>query len=143
MIRKLWIIALLLAISCGSANEKLPRIRYGEETCDHCRMIISEKRFAAAYKTESGDLRKFDDLGCAFLHREAQAETTGQFWGYDYEETAWLDVTQAFFVHSSDLPTPMGYGIAALTTKEKAEDLAERVHGQVLPLDQLQQILQP
>lgn len=135
------IIGLLIA-GCGSQNNGVPRIRYGEETCDRCRMIISEKRFAAAYRTESGALRKFDDLGCAALHRKEQGETVTQFWGYDYEETDWLDVKRAFLVHSSDLLTPMGYGIAVLGTVEKATALAEKVDGQIVQFDQLYSILQ-
>lgn len=133
----------LLIVGCGSQDTGAPRIRYGEETCDRCRMIISEKRFAAAYRTESGAVRKFDDLGCAALHRKEQEETVTQFWGYDYEETDWLEVRQAFLVHSSDLLTPMGYGIAVLPTAEKATALAKKVDGRIVQFDQLYPILQP
>ena len=132
----------LLIAGCGSQNNGIPRIRYGEETCDRCRMIISEKRFAAAYRTESGALRKFDDLGCAALHQKEQGEMAAQFWGVDYEETDWLDVKQAFLVHSSELLTPMGYGIAVLPTVEKATALAEKIDGQIVQFDQLYSILQ-
>ena len=133
----------LTATGCGSKDEGLPRIRYGEETCDRCRMIISEKRFAAAYRTEFGELRKFDDLGCAALHQKEQEETITQFWGYDYEETDWLEIRQAFLVHSSELLTPMGYGIAVLPTTEKATALAKKVDGRIVQFDQLYPILQP
>lgn len=133
----------LFIVGCGSQDQGSPRIRYGEETCDRCRMIISEKRFAAAYRTESGALRKFDDLGCGVLHQKEQGETITQFWGYDYEETDWLDVRQAFLVHSSELLTPMGYGIAMVTTADKAAALAEKVNGQIVQFDQLYPILQP
>lgn len=132
-----------IATGCQSRNNSLPRIRYGEESCDRCRMIISEKRFAVAYRTESGDLRKFDDIGCAVLHREEGKETVKQFWGYDYKETTWLDAREAFFVHSPNLTTPMGYGIVALPTKEQAIGLAKKVNGQVLQFDQFQQVLKP
>ena len=132
----------LLIAGCGSQNNVIPRIRYGEETCDRCRMIISEKRFAAAYRTESGALRKFDDLGCAALHQKEQGEMAAQFWGFDYEETDWLDVKQAFLIHSSELLTPMGYGIAVLPTVDKATALAEKVNGRIVQFDQLYSILQ-
>lgn len=137
-----FVIGFIIA-GCGTQDQGPPRIRYGEETCDRCRMIISEKRFAAAYRTESGALRKFDDLGCAALHPKEQAETITQLWGYDYEETDWLDVRQAFLVHSSELLTPMGYGIAVLPTAEKAATLAEKVSGRIVQFDQLYPILQP
>lgn len=133
----------LTATGCGSQNDGPPRIRYGEETCDRCRMIISEKRFAAAYRTESGELRKFDDLGCAALHQKEREETAAQFWGYDYEESGWLDSKQAFLVHSSELVTPMGYGIAILPTEAQASALAEKVNGQIVEFDNIYSTLQP
>lgn len=137
-----FVIGLTIA-GCATQEQGPPRIRYGEETCDRCRMIISEKRFAAAYRTESGALRKFDDLGCAALYRKEQEETITQFWGYDYEEADWLEVRQAFLVHSSELLTPMGYGIAVLPTAEKATALAAKLNGRIVQFDQLYRILQP
>lgn len=131
----------IITVGCGPLDDGVPRIRYGEETCDRCRMIISEKRFAAAYRTEAGQLRKFDDLGCAILHREAHEEAVTQFWGYDFEETGWLDVRKAFLVRSPDLITPMGYGIAVLPTAVKASALVEKVNGQLVKFDQLNSIL--
>lgn len=133
----------LILVGCGQRDDGVPRIRYGEETCDRCRMIISEKRFAAAYRTTSGALRKFDDLGCAVLYSEGQSEEVSQFWGYDYEEAGWLNAGQAFLVHSRELVTPMGYGIVVFSTAEKAAALAEKVNGQVVQFDQLNSILQP
>jgi len=145
MIHKTWMIALVIysitGIGCRSDNDALPSIRYGEDACDRCRMIISEKQFAAAYKIESGDVWKFDDLGCAILHQQEHGETVKQFWVYDYKETAWLDVKQAFFVHSSNLLTPMGYGIAAFTTEANAENLSKKMNDHIVPFDQLMQIL--
>lgn len=137
------IVISIVAIGCTTTEETLPRIRYGEETCDRCRMIISERRFASAYRTTDDILRKFDDLGCAVLHRAEQSEEIKQFWAYDYEETAWLDRSQAFFVHSKDLLTPMGYGIVAAKTEKEARRLAEKNNGQIVEFDQLQHILKP
>lgn len=137
------IVISMMAIGCTTRDETFPRIRYGEETCDRCRMIISERRFASAYRTNDDILRKFDDLGCAVLHRVEQDEQIKQFWAYDYEETAWLDRSQIFFVHSKDLLTPMGYGIVAVKTEEEARRLAENTNGQIVEFDRLQYILQP
>lgn len=132
----------VITINCNTGEETLPQIRYGEESCDRCRMIISEKRFAAAYRADDGTLRKFDDLGCAVLYRVEQNEEVRQFWVYDYGETAWLDKTEAFFVSSRDLLTPMGYGIVAVKTETQAQSLAENNNGQIVEFDQLQHILQ-
>lgn len=133
----------MMIIGCHTEEETFPRIRYGEETCDRCRMIISERRFASAYRTTDDILRKFDDLGCAVLHHVEQSEEIKQFWSYDYEETTWLDSAQAFFVHGKDLLTPMGYGIVAVKTEKEARRLAKNTDGQIVEFDQLQHILKP
>jgi len=133
----------VIAISCNSKEETLPHIRYGQETCDRCRMIISEKRFAAAYQTDENVMRKFDDLGCAVIYSTEHGEPIKHFWIYDYEETAWLDTAaQVFFVQSANLLTPMGYGIVAVKTKGEAQRLAENTKGQIVEeFNQLQHIL--
>ncbi len=135
------IIMSVITLSCNTKEETLPRIRYGEETCDRCRMIISEKRFAAAYQTGENVMQKFDDLGCAVIYRNEHSERIKHFWVYDYEETAWLDTAQVFFVRSTDLLTPMGYGIVAVKTKIEAQRLAENTNGELVEFNQLQHIL--
>jgi len=135
--RAIVLLSVLLGIGCQSTRDNFPHIRYGEQTCDRCGMIISEKRFSAAYRTGKGELLKFDDFGCALLHRAEQQEAIAQVWGYDYEETGWLDARGAFFVNSPTVTTPMGYGIVAFSTQEKAEAYAKRVKGQTLQFDPL------
>ena len=62
--RGLLVLAGLLA-ACGSPDpEAPPEIAYGLEECSHCRMIISEERFAAATRTAGGAVARYDDVGC-------------------------------------------------------------------------------
>jgi len=71
----LWLLISILPAGCQK-GQGLPKIRYGEETCDHCRMIISEDRFAAAYRLNSGLIKKFDDIGCAIQHQEKTSDSS-------------------------------------------------------------------
>ena len=135
------LIFIMIVLGCDTKETTLPQIRYGEETCDRCRMIISEKRFAAAYRTVEDVPRKFDDFGCAILHQIEQDEQVKQFWVYDYKESAWLDTAHAFFVQSTDVLTPMGYGVAAVKTESEAQRLANSTNGQIVEFNQLQHIL--
>jgi len=70
----LWLLISILLAGCQK-DQGPPKIRYGEETCDHCRMIISEDRFAAAYRLNSGLVKKFDDIGCAIQHQEKMSDS--------------------------------------------------------------------
>lgn len=126
---------LLAGCSSGVAVDTPPEIRYGEESCDQCRMIINEARFAAAYVTRSGTVRRFDDIGNMLLFDAARGEEVVVFWVHDYDTAAWLKAPQAFFVVKSGILTPMGHGIVAVKDHARARELA--VAGAVLSFAQL------
>lgn len=125
----------------GDDGRHPPTVRFGHEACAHCRMIISDDRYAAACVTESGEARKFDEISCLIAHRDEHPEPVKRCWVRSYRPPGWLDASQASFVHSRKLPTPMGAGIAALATTQDAEELARELEGQVLRFDQLPALL--
>ena len=103
-----------LPAGCGGADDGPGPIKLGRDACDFCGMIVSELRYAAEIRgSVNNKLYKFDDVGCAvhFTMREAwAAEPAAKFWAMDGQ--TWLDARQA--VYRPGLPTPMGYGYAAL-----------------------------
>ncbi len=133
-------LVLVLGLSvagCQASREHPPQIRYGRDVCAQCGMIISEARFAAAYITKRGDWRFFDDIGDMLEFSRTHREAVAVFWVHDYESDEWLKADSAFFVHSVQLRTPMGHGIVALSSRERAEQLARQVQGQVLHFTEL------
>ena len=129
----------VLSAGCqGAVSDRPPTVRYGEDACVQCRMLINEARFAAAAVSPSGELRTFDDLGCllTYLHEHPDI-ALGRLWIHDYESEAWLGVSTASFVSDVDLATPMGYGVVALATPEQAARLAEAIGGRVIARGQL------
>ena len=121
---------LLIGCSSSSARAAPPAIRYGEEPCAHCRMLISEPRFAAALVSVSGDAQKFDDIGCLLRYRAQHPSAAQRLWVHDYQTEAWLTASAATCVQSSALVTPMGSGIIALATQSAAARIAQTTHGQ-------------
>ena len=128
----------LLIVGCQAPRaDQPPQIRYGEETCAFCGMLISEERFAAALTSVTGDTESFDDVGC-LLHILTRPDRSGaRVWVHDYRSGRWLEAPHAVFVHGDDVPTPMGGGLLAFSTQEAAEQFAREVHGTVLRFDQL------
>ena len=58
----LFLLALLVGLflaACGSGTdlEEPPDIRYGEDVCQRCAMIINEARYAATYVTPDGQTK--------------------------------------------------------------------------------------
>jgi copper chaperone NosL len=131
-------IALLtfIALTGCQSGDNLPTIRYGEESCAYCRMIINEAPFAAAFENEAGEMKKYDDIGCMAL---AQAdEKTKRVWVSDYVNPGkWLNAEDAFYVYSKDLKTPMGDGILAVDSESTAQTEAKNRSGRLLRFNEL------
>jgi copper chaperone NosL len=117
---------LLLTAACNSAPdlESPPEIRYGEDTCTRCLMIINEARFAASYVIGTGEVRHFDDLGEMFSYLHQYPENVVIYWVHDYDTGEWLKGRDAFYVAGTGFRTPMGFNIVAVSTEERAESLA-------------------
>lgn len=102
-------------------------IHFGEDACAECKMIISDETFAAELQTRTEEPLLFDDLGCLLKRAAATSpDPSGVF--ARTTEGKWLDGQQAWVVHSRDISSPMGYGLAAFSTREAAEAEALR-HG--------------
>ena len=116
-----------LVSGCGGGEPGPPEILYGEDICDHCRMVISEERHAAAARLDGRESR-FDDPGClrAFL-ASARGETPPRAWLHD-ETGAWLTVEEAWIVVDPEGGTPMASGLLAFGSVEEASAAARR-HG--------------
>jgi copper chaperone NosL len=106
--------------------EQPPDIRYGEDVCDLCGMIISEARFAAGYITAEGETRRFDDIGNMVAYHLEMGEDVAVFWVHDYETAVWLRADEATLAYVADLITPMGSGLVAFADPDAA---AEAVAG--------------
>jgi copper chaperone NosL len=131
------LLLLVLVTGCADNANRPPSLRYGEEACDHCRMLINDDRFAAAVVMEGGATRKFDEIACLLAYQAENPGAVKRCWVCDYRSARWLDARAAFFVCSSELQTPMGGGVAAVDSAEEARDLADRLHGRVVRLDDL------
>lgn len=136
----------LLLGACGGpavTPEMPPEILYGEDVCDQCDMIISDERFAAGLVVEVGsgryEHRIFDDIGDLLVFEKEQGDglTIATYYVHDYNSKEWIDGQHAYYVHSDELRTPMGFGLAAVTQPLEAEALAEEWGGTVLTFAEL------
>lgn len=127
---------LLNACARGATTAAPPEIRYGEDTCAECNMIISDPRYAAGYAHEISAGRyeslAFDDIGDLLAHMTNYPERKIVAWYvHDYESEAWLDATTAYYVVSEQIASPMGHGISAHRTQDAAAVMAQDKAGRV------------
>jgi copper chaperone NosL len=132
-------LTLLVFSACRSTPEidTPPEIRYGEDTCDRCQMIINEARYASVYVAVDGQTRRFDDIGGMVAFGEETGENASVYWVHDYESESWLKADQAVFVMSEQELTPMGFGIVAFSSREQAESWASEHSGMMMTFAEL------
>ncbi len=122
------IILLLSACQTGNNADAPPVIRYGEDACDECRMIVNEARFAAGLINSDFQTRRFDDIGCLLIYQKKHHETIQKAWVQDYQTQKWLPADNAVFIKNSEIATPMGHGIVAVSTEENARNLLKNMN---------------
>jgi copper chaperone NosL len=132
-----------LLAGCRAPAEVLapPEIRYGEDVCAECNMIISEPRFAAGLVAEVDGRTQtlaFDDIGdlLAYQVKHADLKVLRRY-VHDYDTEAWLPAEQATYVKSGAIQSPMGHGLAAFTASARATAFAREAGGEVQTWDSL------
>ena len=111
------LVSVMLAGCFGDPETGPVEIRYGRDTCDFCRMIISDPRYAAQIRGgPKHKAYKFDDIGDAvhFLNLQDWKDAAKvEFWVMNSEDAqTWLDARKASYLRGQ--PTPMDYGYAAI-----------------------------
>jgi copper chaperone NosL len=115
---------------CGGAakSDGPPRLVYGEDICERCRMAINDERHAGAIV--AGDAtQRFDDVGELIVAAQEQGETERKIWVHDFESKEWLDGTTATYVWMPSRVTPMATGIVAFAEPARAEAFAAEQGG--------------
>jgi copper chaperone NosL len=134
-----WIvIAGILLVSCQKSMIG-PVAIAPEDMCAYCKMAISEKRYAAEFIDSEGQAFKFDDIGCMVNFIKSKKNTTKivAYFVMDFDERQWIKATDASYVRSSELNTPMNGGIIAFKNQAKAKEAADRYHGKLIRFEDL------
>ena len=105
-------------------SEEAHDIHWDRDVCDRCKMVISGRKHAVqVINPESGDMYKFDDIGCAILWFKENNITwkdSAKIWTIDVNTGKWINAKKSYYdtVHK----TPMGYGFSANDKKESITD---------------------
>ncbi len=117
----------LLMTACGNrVASGPPAIRYGQDVCSECGMIVSDERFASAIVPEASEQGPllFDDVGCMLDYEQAHQVGKAARYFHDVRTRQWITAEEASFVKTGQ-QTPMGSGLQALGDRAAAQKLAE------------------
>lgn len=98
-----------------------------DDACASCRMLISERRYAAEMLDTNGTIYKFDDIACMmrFARVHGKNSPSVRFYVTDYATGRdWMDARQASFARlRNSSSSPMASGLAAFRNASDAARL--------------------
>lgn len=117
----------LLLQSCS--NNEPEAIVFNRDNCSHCKMTITDPRFATELKTTKGRVYKFDDIICmtAYMREHSDVTYTG-LWVCSFDgNNQLIDAKKAFYIQDESFNSPMRGNTAAFTSKEAAGSIASKL----------------
>lgn len=126
----------LLLFGCSVSPEA---IDYGNDGCNFCKMTIVDEQHAAEIVTKKGKVYKFDATECMvnFLD-EFDSKEIKLYLSNNYTAPKTLiDATQATFLISENIPSPMGAFLSAFSNKEEALKAKNEKGGEIYTWDEL------
>jgi len=115
----LYAILILILSACSGEPETGPvEVKWDQDNCERCRMMLSDRNFAAQIryfpKAKRSRVVKFDDIGCAVLWIKDQQwnnDPKTQIWVADHNSGEWIDARKATYLRKNN--SPMGYDLGA------------------------------
>lgn len=113
----------MIAALSGCIQKKSEPIYYGKDSCSHCKMVISDKRFGSELITAKGKVYKFDSLECMHSFEKEELEKVGS----DYKEFITntgddghlIPADNAIIYEDKKLRSPMGKGYLVFSSQEE------------------------
>jgi copper chaperone NosL len=104
-----------LAVACSSGPPAPAELDTRNESCAHCRMAVSDQRFAAQVGAPGELPRFFDDVGClaSWLKDQPTLPKGAVAWVADHRTRAWVVAAEAVYTRVPGLETPMGSHLVA------------------------------
>ncbi len=136
---KVAVAALLFAgIFSGCSSGPQP-IAYGQDACVFCKMTIVDKQHAAQIVTKTGKAFKYDAIECMMNDLvEWDKPEAELFLVADYTNPGLLtDATQASYLISEAIPSPMGEFLTAFEEEEDRNKVKLEAEGKSLNWPQL------
>lgn len=125
----------VLMASVGCGGDKGPRpLVVGEDSCDFCKMAISDPRFGAEVRTSTGRLVTFDAVECVAGYVGAATDKSRivGIWVADYNGGPMVPADSALFVSGGSLHSPMGRQLTSFAPTISADSLVALYGGTVI-----------
>jgi copper chaperone NosL len=121
-------LVLFFFASCTSQPEPL---KIGSDVCHLCKMGVADPKFGSEIITGKGKIYKFDDIGCMIRYMKAdgiEKKNISRTVVVNYEkQNDFIDADKAVLIISESTKSPMGFNIAAFSSKESAMKIEGKI----------------
>lgn len=134
-------VVIILFISCSKEPQA---IVYNQDSCSHCKMIISDQRYGAEIVTSKGKNYKYDSIECmtAALLTQEIPEDVYSIWVIDFNNPEhFIKAREAWYLHSSLLKSPMGMNLSAVSSQQLAQKVENDYPGDVIQWPEIEKIV--
>ncbi len=125
-------IAILSAVFFLNACQSGPQpIEYGKDSCDNCKMLITDSRYGSQLVTDKGKVFKFDAVECLgeyIIDNNMTDNVSLYVTDFFYPET-FIDARDAFYLHNDDFRSPMGLNVLATNDKDTLQSFFDEHTG--------------
>jgi len=110
----------LLLLTAACRRDLLPQpVPLDRVSCARCAMLVSDGATAAEAVFADSDPIFYDDVGC-LASADIVARAPFELWVEVDGGTSWKKAREAYYARPAAGRTPMGYGLYAFSTPEKA-----------------------
>lgn len=106
----------LALFSCAAPGPTPPaELDAGNESCHHCRMMVSDPRLAAQIVAPYEEPLFFDDIGCMrdYLAGGPSLREGAVAYVADHRTKSWIMARKALYTRNPSIDTPMGSHLLA------------------------------
>lgn len=134
-------ILLIILILLTSCSKEVATIEYGADQCEHCKMTLTDKKYGALLFTNKGKSYKFDAAECMLDYVKEDRINENEIDKYFVinltEPGVLTDATDATYLISPELSSPMGENISSFKSKTDAEKYCKQYGGEILNWSEL------
>ena len=135
------VVAACLILLLSSCQPEPQAIEYGFDSCTHCKMTISDKRYGTELVTQKGKVYKFDAIECmAAFQKESTDDYAFQLVSNFTEPNEFIDAQRAFYLQSDALPSPMGMNLNAFEKESDVQEFARKNGGKVMVWNEVREL---
>ena len=134
-------LTLLMVLSLASCNTGPELIKKGTDTCQFCKMTVSDDRFGAEIVTHKGRIFKFDDIHCLATFLKTGAVSAGDIKDIYFTDFCnghgLINEKNSSLLKSDALKSPMGGNTAAFSNLDSLKKMQQLFSGTPISWNEL------